>query len=131
MSQRAVEVCGLIGGRSGVMETVYPVVNVAAEPRRRFEMDAVDQLDAMRQMAAHGEAWLGIYHSHVKGPALPSRVDLAEHAYPEALCLIVAPGVRPAKQVRAFSLRGRLARELPLVFVVRRRSARVSNLPQY
>ena len=112
------------------METVYPVANVAALPRHRFEMDGRGQLRAMREMSVSGETWLAIYHSHIEAPALPSTIDLDQHAYPEAIYMIVAPATVEAERVRAFLIRDRSVRELPLEIVAPARNLDVSNLQQ-
>ncbi|MDH3279964.1 MAG: M67 family metallopeptidase [Gammaproteobacteria bacterium] len=127
-SEPAAEVCGLIGGRRGLMEAVHPVANIAADPRRRFEMDGRDQLGAMRKISECGETWLGIYHSHIMTPAVPSTIDLDRHAYPDAISLIVAPAMAETERVRAFLIRDRAAWELPLEIVAPARTSGVSNL---
>ncbi len=108
------EVCGLVGGRDGQLETAYPVTNVAAEPARRFEMDPCGQLRAMRAMSARGEHWMAIYHSHVHAPAWPSDIDRDRHAYPDLVYLIAAPRETTEQRLRAFTIRNQTVRELSL-----------------
>ncbi len=108
------EICGLLGGREGRAVSWYPVPNVAETPARRFRMDPRAQIEAFRRMRQRGEALYAIYHSHPRGPARPSAVDLAEAAYPEAFQLIVGLGTRGVLELRAFRLSGDEAREVPL-----------------
>ena len=70
------EACGLLGGVDGVAASHYGVLNVAAEPTERFEMDPVGQLEAFRRIKMHGEELIAIYHSHPSTAAVPSKADL-------------------------------------------------------
>lgn len=83
------EACGLLGGRSGVVEIVLPVKNVAASPVR-FRMDPQAQLKAFAELEAAGLELLAIFHSHPTGPSIPSPTDIAEAAY-DAIYIIWSP----------------------------------------
>ena len=89
-----------------------------------------DALRAMRAMTASGESWLAIYHSHVRAPASPSPTDLDEHAYPDAIYVIVAPAMVDTERLRAFLIRNRKAEELPLKIVAPGWDSNVSTLQQ-
>jgi len=105
------EVCGLIAGRGGVPDTVYPIANVADTPDRLFAMEPAAQIEAMRQMRESGEELFAIYHSHPHAPAEPSARDLEEAAYPEALYLIVSLDTKGVLEMRGFRLHdGEVAR---------------------
>jgi len=106
-----VEVCGLLSARNGLFAHHFPVRNVAADPELRFYMDDAELIDAFRSMRAAGESLLAIYHSHPASDAVPSKIDIAEHAYPRAACLIVAPAAR-GRSVRAFRIRDGSATEI-------------------
>ena len=97
------EICGLIAGVAGEARRLFPVPNVASDRRRFFELDPKGQIDAMRAMREAGDELVAIYHSHPHGPAEPSRKDMEHHAYPDALCLVIAPG---AGGLRAFCMKG-------------------------
>ena len=75
------EACGLLGGNHQVVELVLPVKN-AAESKVRFLMDPRAQLRAMEQIEAEGLEIVAIFHSHPKGPSVPSSTDIAEAIYP-------------------------------------------------
>jgi proteasome lid subunit RPN8/RPN11 len=109
------EICGLIGGIEGRLLHAYPVENRACDRRRFFEMDPRGQLDAMRQMRAAGQELLAIYHSHLAGPAYPSPTDLARHAYPGTLYLIISITQPVDARLRGFLIRDRQVQELSLV----------------
>jgi proteasome lid subunit RPN8/RPN11 len=98
------EVCGLIAARDGVPEAVYPIANVAELPQSLFAMDPAAQIEAMRRMRLRGEELFAIYHSHPHAPAEPSRRDLAEAAYPEALYLIVSLNTKGVLEMQGFRL---------------------------
>jgi proteasome lid subunit RPN8/RPN11 len=112
-ARRPVEICGLLSARNGLFARHYPVRNVAADPAQRFDMDAAGLIDAFRAMRDGGESLLAIYHSHPASDAVPSAVDVAEHAYPRAACLIVAPAAT-GRPVRAFRICDGAADEIEL-----------------
>jgi proteasome lid subunit RPN8/RPN11 len=70
------ECCGLLLGEATV-EEARPAANVAADPRRRFEIDPQALVDAHRAARTGGPQVLGYYHSHPAGPAEPSATDRA------------------------------------------------------
>ena len=105
------EICGLIAGDARGVTRYFPIANVAADRVRRFELEPKGQIDALREMRRRGEELKAIYHSHPRGPAEPSRLDIERHEYPEAACLIITADP-PA--VRAFRIRRNRAEEVAL-----------------
>jgi [CysO sulfur-carrier protein]-S-L-cysteine hydrolase len=101
------EVCGVIAADARGRVRIYPIANVAADRTHRFELDPKAQIDALRDMRERGAALAAIYHSHPRGPARPSALDLERHAYPEALCLIIAPTEPDGSALSAFRIDGR------------------------
>lgn len=73
------ECCGLLLGRGERIEAVRPAANVAADPRRHFEIDPAALFAAHREARAGGPAIVGYYHSHPNDHPLPSATD-CEHA---------------------------------------------------
>jgi len=108
------EVCGLIGAVEGSPQNAYPITNVASQPRSHFLMDPRDQIRAMKTMRQRGETLFAIYHSHPCAPALPSREDLEQVSYPEALTLIISLKTKGVLEIRAFRLDGHQPEEVPL-----------------
>jgi len=98
------EVCGLIGARSGVPETCYPVRNIAAEANTRFRMDPSGQIEAMRNLREKGETLFAIFHSHPAAPAAPSPLDLAEASYPEALYIVISLNTKGVLEMCGYRL---------------------------
>ncbi len=108
------EVCGLIGADTAQRFTTYPVTNAAQDPSRFFQMDAEQQIGAMRSMREAGQELFGIYHSHPTSPPQPSAHDLDDAAYPDALYLIVSLNTKGVLEMRGFRLRDGQAHEVEL-----------------
>ena len=91
------EACGILGGKSGAVEKVYPMRNAKPGPSY-YEMDPEEQFHVMRDIRQGGLAMVGMFHSHPAGPAYPSRVDVEKAYwpgtslpnYPEAVYVIVS-----------------------------------------
>ena len=88
------EVCGVITGHSDQEHyravKIYPITNIL-HSTHRFRMDPHEQLQAFNELEEMGLELIGIYHSHPKGPAFPSDIDLEEAYYPECAYLIWSP----------------------------------------
>lgn len=96
------EICGLIGARDGQPLHVYPIKNIAPDPKTRFQMDPEQQIAAMQTLRERGETLFAIYHSHPTAPASPSEEDLQQAAYPEALYLIISLNTKGVLEMRGF-----------------------------
>ena len=71
------EVCGFVvsDARGGL--SVVPVRNVAGEGRDAFLVDPGTHLALARRLRVEGGRIVAVFHSHVGGPALLSRADVA------------------------------------------------------
>lgn len=98
------EVCGLVGSRGLKPMSCYPISNIANNPSNRYEMDPVEQLEAMRKMKESGEQLFAIYHSHPHSNARPSQTDINMANYPEALYLIISLNTKGVLEMRGFQL---------------------------
>lgn len=107
------EGCGFLGGHNGRATVALPVANVATR-RDRFRMAPDAQVRALLALQSQGVALLAIYHSHPQGAALPSAVDIAAHAYPEAALVIVAGPERRHPTMGAWRLQGNAATSIML-----------------
>jgi proteasome lid subunit RPN8/RPN11 len=96
------EACGFLAGRDGAVSAVLPITN-RLHSQVRYEMDPRQQLNAMLWMEENALDLLAIFHSHPKGPAVPSLTDLTQYYYPEAVCVIVSPD-GAGWQLRAFKI---------------------------
>lgn len=68
------EVCGLILEWDGEM-VHRSIQNVSAVPQHRFEMDPDGLVAAYKEADLFDAKVIGVYHSHPRGPAEPSKVD--------------------------------------------------------
>jgi proteasome lid subunit RPN8/RPN11 len=111
------ECCGLLAGRDGVITRAFPAVNVAANPKRRYEIAPQEIVRLMREFRTRKLEFLGIYHSHPATENIPSPLDIELAYYSEASYVIVNPRPYAEKAVRAFSIRDGRAKELEIEFV--------------
>ncbi|MGE4323731.1 MAG: M67 family metallopeptidase [Sphingobium sp.] len=84
------EICGLLLGGAGRIDTVLPAANVAPDPRHHFELDPVVLIAAHRAARTGGPRVMGHYHSHPSGDPVPSATDAANAVSDGTLWLIVA-----------------------------------------
>jgi len=83
------ECCGMLIGRGNTIDEAMRAANLADKPTR-FVIDPRDHIAARRSARSRGLEVLGFYHSHPHSAAWPSRSDVAEATYPEAVHLIVS-----------------------------------------
>ncbi len=105
------EACGILGGKNQVVELVLPVKNSAASPTM-FKMDRKAQLRAMEQIESEGLEIVAIFHSHPKGPSIPSATDIVEASYPVVNIIWSKAGRR--WQARGFLIEAGEVTEVPL-----------------
>ena len=99
LANPALEMCGLLAGRAGVVARVWPVPNALQSPVA-YRMDGPEFAAAM---VGCGFEPLGIFHSHPAGPAGPSPTDIAEAAYPDSIYVVISLQMVPPS-VRAFTI---------------------------
>ncbi|MFP8891132.1 Mov34/MPN/PAD-1 family protein [Natrialbaceae archaeon A-CW2] len=87
------ECCGVLGGafdpKHSRVTSWYPAANAAEEPRERYLIDPTVQLDIFETLEARGEEIVGFYHSHPRGPPVPSQTDVDAAAWPDRSYVIV------------------------------------------
>jgi proteasome lid subunit RPN8/RPN11 len=84
------EACGLIAGAGVQAQHIIPVANIAADPRRRYEMDHAELVRAIFEIQSSGLSLIGIYHSHPDSDPIPSPTDIQQANYPDTACVIVS-----------------------------------------
>ena len=94
----AEECCGLLAGRERVVTEIFPATNALASATE-FEIAPAELFRIFRAMREAGLEHLGIYHSHPRGPAVPSPRDVERAFYPEAAYFVIAG------EVKAFVIR--------------------------
>lgn len=109
---RPLECCGLlIGDRDRIVDSLR-AKNVAASPTR-YLIDPADHIRARRAARLRGLDVVGFYHSHPKGPAVPSPRDILEATYQHAIWIVVS--LAEGASVRAFTIDKGRADEVPLI----------------
>ncbi len=83
------EVCGLLFGTNTRIDRFQACTNVAADPRREFEIDPAQLIAAYRAVRESGEAIVGCFHSHPFGSPEPSATDAA-YAAPNGWIWLIA-----------------------------------------
>ena len=83
------EACGILAGKNDVVQQIYPMTNVEDSPIG-YSMDPKEQLQVEKQMRQHGQAMVGIYHSHTATAAYPSSVDVSLAISPEVSYVLVS-----------------------------------------
>lgn len=116
------ETCGMIGGKDGRAEKIYPIKNVAENRVKNYFMDGVDQIRAMQDMDDNGYDILAIYHSHPVTRAYPSPTDLRdaydadlqEPRYPGTVYIIMSLMNPDAPKAHGYLLEGETITETEL-----------------
>ena len=70
------ECCGFLAGVGGTVKKSYRIINLHQCPRTRFEMSVQGHIDARRDWERNSWDALAIYHSHPRGKARPSHIDV-------------------------------------------------------
>ena len=105
------EVCGLLVGATGRVDRIVPARNRCVDrSTERYDLHPEDLLAAEDAARAAGLEVLGVYHSHPRDRAAPSREDL-ERAHPGWVYVIVSVS---ADETRAWRLVGRAFVEVSL-----------------
>ena len=105
------EGCGLLAGRAGLIEQVYPMTNVDDSPIG-YSMDPKEQLRVMKQMRQANQEMLAIYHSHTTSAAYPSPVDVRLAVYPEVSYVLVSLKDQAKPEVHSYRIQdGVITRE--------------------
>ncbi len=107
------EACGILAGRECAVEAVLPVTNHLHSPVR-YSMEPLELLKCLRWMDEHNLEFLGVFHSHPRGPDRPSAVDMEENTNPGIVQLIWFP-VPNGWEIKAFFGTNEF-KEIPLVW---------------
>lgn len=87
------EVCGVLGGTDGedpLVSSAHRADNAASAPRSTYAIAPAEQLSLMERIERDGEAVVGFYHSHPRGPPRPSRTDAAQATWEDTPYVIVS-----------------------------------------
>lgn len=83
------EVCGILGGRDGVVSAIYRMTNTD-QSNEHFMMEPKEQFAVVKGLRASGLEMLAIYHSHPETPARPSEEDIRLALTPNVSYVIVS-----------------------------------------
>ncbi|MGH2404729.1 MAG: Mov34/MPN/PAD-1 family protein [bacterium] len=97
------ECCGLLAGVGARVEHLFRGRNIDQSPFT-YRLDPNEQLRFFKDIDARGLELLGIYHSHTRSAAYPSRTDVAKAYYPDVAYVILSLQDRNAPHVRAFRI---------------------------
>lgn len=117
------EACGLVSGTiaggHGHAVRLFPIENRLHSPVA-YEMDPLQQIQAMIEIENEGMEMAAIYHSHPDGPARPSWTDVTQAYYPEAATIIVSLADLDRPLLNAFMIHEGLVREMAVIMDVGR-----------
>ena len=95
------EVCGLLAGREGRVETYYPMTNADAS-EDHFTMVPEEQFAAVKDMRDKGTKMLAIWHSHPASPARMSDEDIRLAFTPDVIYVISSLVAPAAEALRGY-----------------------------
>ncbi|MCW8935978.1 MAG: M67 family metallopeptidase [Gammaproteobacteria bacterium] len=97
-----VEICGLISKNNQQKYQVYPIDNIASDKSCVFEMQPEQQINAFKLIREKQQDLFAIYHSHPDSEAIPSKKDLNDAAYTEALNIIISLSTKGVLDMRGY-----------------------------
>lgn len=101
------EVCGILGGRDGVVERVFRMTNLDAS-NEHFMMEPREQFAVVKELRAAGLEMTAIYHSHPESPARPSEEDIRLALTPGVSYVIVSVMNMEQPVLKSFKIDGGL-----------------------
>lgn len=84
------EACGLLAGKNDLIQKAIPITNVADTPQTQYQLDPIEQLQALKTLDTGDLDWIGIYHSHPQSMPIPSQTDINDSKDSKLLHLIVS-----------------------------------------
>lgn len=111
--ERPLEACGLLVGEGGQVAVAYAADNEHRSPVI-YKVDDRQLLQVFEGIRNDRQEIIGIYHSHVRTPPVPSRTDIEQATWPESFYVIVSlAGRRP--EVKAWRIVDRTVTEHPIL----------------
>ena len=98
------EACGILAGKGGQAEIIYPLINISENPELCYLIDAKEQLKVFKEIRAKSLEITAIYHSHTHTEAYPSAKDLELAFYPDSFYVIVTLADKNKPKIRAFKI---------------------------
>jgi len=114
-----IEICGLIACAKNKDKNkqykVYPVNNIATNNECVFEMDPQQQISAFKKIRENQQSLFAIYHSHPNSDALPSKKDINDSAYNDALNIIISLKTKGVIDMRGYFYNEDNAQKIKLI----------------
>lgn len=107
------EACGILAGSEGLVEQIYPMRNIDDSPIG-YSMDPKEQLEVEKNMRAHNQRMIGIYHSHTSSAAYPSSVDVSLAISPDVSYVLVSLHDRANPEIKSYRIDGKRIINEPL-----------------
>jgi [CysO sulfur-carrier protein]-S-L-cysteine hydrolase len=95
------ECCGLLAGSGEVIDEFVRTRNIRAS-EVAYEIDPRDHITARKSLRGRGRSVLGAYHSHPRGPAVPSATDTAEAHYDGEFLYVIVSLEESLPDIRAY-----------------------------
>ncbi|HUG74117.1 MAG TPA: M67 family metallopeptidase, partial [Acidimicrobiia bacterium] len=112
LADAPLEACGLIAmDNAGRMVQAYPTRNASETPATAFTLSPDDHHAAIVDAESLGWRIGAVYHSHPRGPAIPSPIDLRAPTDRDWIHLIVGLGAGEP-EVRGWRIAGDAAAEV-------------------
>jgi len=108
------ECCGLLLGKNRKIKHTIPMKNIEPSPDS-YIMDPLQQVEIFTEMKKKGEHLIGIYHSHPKGPSIPSSADLKLAFHQDAIYVIITLEDRNNPELSTFILEKGSFKEVELI----------------
>lgn len=115
LEEKPLEACGLLVGAVDQVVAAYATDN---EHRSAviYKVDDHQLLQVFQELRVDRHEIIGIYHSHVRTAAVPSRTDIEQATWPEAYYVIVSLA-NQHPSVRAWRIVDHQVSEYPVVVV--------------
>jgi proteasome lid subunit RPN8/RPN11 len=97
------ECCGLLAGTNGVITEIHRATNVAEDKRVRYDVHDSQLVRMFAEFHRSKVEHLGIYHSHPRSEAWPSKTDRRLAYYNDVVYFIVSLA-QAHPRVKAFRL---------------------------
>jgi proteasome lid subunit RPN8/RPN11 len=98
-----IEACGYLGGKDGVVNEIYEMVNVD-KSTDHFSFGPEEQFKVLKDARKHGLSLLACYHSHPASPARLSEEDIRLSNDPNMVYVILSLSDNDV-DVKAFKVR--------------------------
>lgn len=113
------EACGLLAGEGALRRVTafHPARNELASPLR-YSIHPEDLVRIVLGIERSGDELVGIFHTHVGSPAVPSAADRREARYPAAvhvLASLAEPDASAESALRAWRIGDDTVREVAVV----------------